>query len=205
MRWRGVAGMSAGSGMRVSRASMMSLVSCHVSSSGVTTIGMKSRLVRRRISAMAVGVGRISSKKTRFARKAARALPVKYERSAPKRRNGGPAPPVVGELIRSALEQGARAFRKLLRRRLVAVIVERGDLERHLDAALARRARRHRVHPASQVVETGDVDARPLVRPHPRPVRDVGDRVVVGEPFALREAPVEHLEKPPALVLIAID
>src|SRR4029079_8320802 len=133
---------------------MMSLVSCHVSSSGVITIGMKRRPVRRRISVIAARVGRTSSKTTRFARSAARAFPEKYDRSAPMKRNGA----LIGSARRrdaSARENRPRALRELLGRGLV-LVVEVRELERHLHAALARRARGHRVHPAAEVVESAD-------------------------------------------------
>src|SRR5690606_23704827 len=47
--------------------------------------------------------------------------------------------------------------------------------------------------------------ARPFVGPHPRPVRDIGDRVVSGEILVLLEAPVEHLEEAPHLTLVPLD
>jgi hypothetical protein len=58
----------------------MSLVSCQVSSSGVTTVGIMDSPVRGTMTwRYAAVVGRISSNGTRLARSAGRTLPEKYE------------------------------------------------------------------------------------------------------------------------------
>ena len=62
-----------------------------------------------------------------------------------------------------------------------------------------------RLEPASQVRQPVERDARPLVAAHPRPVRDVGDRIVAGEVLVIRQPRVEHLEQAANLALITVD
>src|SRR5690606_32554338 len=72
--------------------------------------------------------------------------------------------------------------------------------------ALARRGPLiDRVQPALEMRQPLDRHARPLVRAHPRPVRDVRDRVIAGEILVTLEALVEHLEQAADLALIALD
>ena len=59
--------------------------------------------------------------------------------------------------------------------------------------------------PAGEVGQALERDARPLVGAHPRPVGDVGDRVVAGEVLVARELAVEHLEQATRLALVAVD
>jgi len=68
---------------------------------------------------------------------------------------------------------------------------------RHAGRSASWRTQRSR---CGQPVER---DARPLVRAHPGPVGDVGDRVVAGEVLVSGEAPVEHAEEAPHLALVA--
>src|SRR5262245_55608432 len=113
-------------------------------------------------------------------------------------------PPITRtSMAASALQDGARVLRELLGRLRIAADVR--HRHRDADAALAGRPRRHRAQPALEVAEALDGDARPAVDAHPRPVRDVGDRVLAGQPLALPEAPVEHLEEAARLVLVAVD
>src|SRR5262245_39670276 len=105
----------------------------------------------------------------------------------------------------SARENGTRAFGEILRSLRVGIVAQVRDLEWDFDAALAGRPRAHRVHPAAEMAEPFDVDTRPFVGASPLPVGDIGDGVIAGEPLALPETCVEHLEKPAALVLVAVD
>lgn len=62
-----------------------------------------------------------------------------------------------------------------------------------------------RLHSAFQSVESLDGDSRPTVNSNPTPIRDIGQRLIVRQPFTLLASSVENFEEPPTLILIAVD
>src|SRR5690606_20759380 len=75
----------------------------------------------------------------------------------------------------------------------------------HGDAFARGRPRVDRLQPPLEVRQPVDRYTRPLIRADPRPMRDIGDRVVAREVLVVLEPLVEHLEETAHLALITFD
>src|SRR6185437_6120800 len=80
---------------------------------------------------------------------------------------------------------------------------DRAHVLGHLVALLHSRPRSDGLVPALDVGILLHVDGLPLEARDPRPDRDVGNRVIVGDEFAAFEARVEHLIEPVSFLEIA--
>src|SRR5687768_12873279 len=89
---------------------------------------------------------------------------------------GAPAPRFAGLVPR--LEDLARRRYELVG---ILLVLDLHRARGNLDAPNTSRPRRKLRHPARQVTESIDGHSRPVVAADPRPVGDVGDRVVVRE------------------------
>src|SRR6202023_2014617 len=78
------------------------------------------------------------------------------------------------------------------------------DILRHLVALLRCRALGDCDIPAFHVWILVEIDGLPFVARHPRPDRDIRDRIIIGHVFMIGEPPVEHAVEPVRLFQIAL-
>src|SRR4026208_1016882 len=105
---------------------------------------------------------------------------------------GAPAPRFPGLVPR--LEDLARRRNELVD---VLLVLDLYRARRNLDSPNTGRPRRKLRHPPRQVAETGGGVLRTNGAAAPRPVRNVGDRVIASEVLVIGQAAIEHGKEPP--------
>src|SRR5262249_23671401 len=122
--------------------------------------------------------------------------------SSPRRMTSEPGPVgsvpdgIVSDFRSPAgLSRGSHEDLRSLPRELFFLVLELDHLG-DLPPLPHRRSLPDTPNPSLEVRQVVDVDARPTVERHPGPRRNVGDRIVAGEIFAIGEPMIEDLVEP---------